>query len=179
MKLKSACSGAWIALLAAAVDRVGKSLMLRHEPGEIVRVIPGIVQFRRTANTGMAFSLFSENGAALTILAFSTVLGRTGAVLVCVCVTLFAFSTIIGWAYQGETAFGYLTGGRGLSLYRTVFALTAFWGAVVQLETVFRLADICNALMALPNLLCLLLLSGTAAKEARNFQIRLKAGGRK
>lgn len=68
MKLKSACSGAWIALLAAAVDRVGKSLMLRHEPGEIVRVLPGIVQFRRTANTGMAFSLFSENGAALTIL---------------------------------------------------------------------------------------------------------------
>lgn len=68
MKLKSACSGAWIALLAAAVDRVGKSLMLRHEPGEIVRGIPGIVQFRRTANTGMAFSLFSENGAALTIL---------------------------------------------------------------------------------------------------------------
>ena len=68
MKLRSACSGAWIALLAAAVDRVGKSLMLRHEPGEIVRVLPGIVQFRRTANTGMAFSLFSENGAALTIL---------------------------------------------------------------------------------------------------------------
>ena len=68
MKLKSACSGAWIALLAAAVDRVGKSLMLRHEPGEIVRAIPGILQFRRTANTGMAFSLFSENGAALTIL---------------------------------------------------------------------------------------------------------------
>ena len=68
MKLKSACSGAWIALLAAAVDRVGKSLMLRHEPGEIVRVLPGLVQFRRTANTGMAFSLFSENGAALTIL---------------------------------------------------------------------------------------------------------------
>ena len=67
MKLKSACSGAWIALLAAAVDRVGKSLMLRHEPGEIVRVLPGIVQFRRTANTGMAFSLFSENGAALSI----------------------------------------------------------------------------------------------------------------
>ena len=42
--------------------------MLRHEPGEIVRAIPGILQFRRTANTGMAFSLFSENGAALTIL---------------------------------------------------------------------------------------------------------------
>ena len=68
MKLKSACSGAWIALLAAAVDRVGKSLMLRQEPGVIVRAIPGILQFRRTANTGMAFSLFSENGAALTIL---------------------------------------------------------------------------------------------------------------
>lgn len=116
------------------------------------------------------------DGASLTILAFSTVLGRTGSMLVCVCVTLFAFSTIIGWAYQGETAFGYLTGGRWLSAYRTVFALSAAWGAAAELETVFRLADICNALMALPNLLCLLLLSGTVAGEARSFQARLDTG---
>lgn len=114
------------------------------------------------------------DGAALTILAFQTVLGRSGGVLVSVCVTLFAFSTIIGWAYQGETAFGYLTGGRGIPAYRVTFALAALWGAVVKLETVFRLADVCNALMILPNLLCLLLLSGTAAKEARTFQSRLR-----
>ena len=118
-------------------------------------------------------------GAELTISGFVATYGNWVTIFTAVAMCCFAFSTIIGWAYQGETAFGYLTGGRGLSLYRTVFALTAFWGAVVQLETVFRLADICNALMALPNLLCLLLLSGTAAKEARNFQIRLKAGGRK
>ena len=116
------------------------------------------------------------NGAALTILAFSTVLGRTGGALVSICVTLFAFSTVIGWAYQGETAFGYLTGGRGIAAYRTLFALSAFWGAAAELELVFRLADICNALMALPNLLCLLLLSGTVAKEARSFQVRLQSG---
>ena len=114
----------------------------------------------------------AADGAALTILAFRTVLGRSGGVLVCVCVTLFAFSTIIGWAYQGETAFGYLTGGRWISAYRTAFALTAFWGAAARLETVFRLTDICNALMAFPNLACLLLLSGTAAAEARAFEVR-------
>ena len=114
------------------------------------------------------------DGAALTILAFQTVLGKTGGALVSVCVTLFAFSTIIGWAYQGEIAFGYLTGGRGIPAYRAAFALAALWGAAVKLETVFRLADICNALMALPNLLCLLLLSGAAAKEARAFQTRLR-----
>ena len=114
------------------------------------------------------------DGAALTILAFQTVLGQAGGALVSVCVTLFAFSTIIGWAYQGETAFGYLTGGRGIPAYRAAFALAALWGAAVKLETVFRLADICNALMALPNLLCLLLLSGAVAKEARAFQTRLR-----
>ena len=113
------------------------------------------------------------NGAALTILAFRTVLGEAGGTLVSVCVTLFAFSTIIGWAYQGETAFGYLTGGRGIGAYRTAFALSALWGAVAKLETVFCVADICNALMALPNLLCLLALSGVAAAEARAFQTRI------
>ena len=114
------------------------------------------------------------DGAALTILAFQSVLGQTGGALVSICVTLFAFTTIIGWAYQGEMAFGYLTGGRWLYTYRSAFALAALWGAVVKLETVFRLADICNALMALPNLLCLLLLSGVAAAEARTFQVRLQ-----
>ena len=114
----------------------------------------------------------NADGAALTILAFRTVLGEAGGALVSVCVALFAFSTIIGWAYQGETAFGYLTGGRGIPFYRAAFALAAFWGAAVKLETVFRLTDICNALMILPNLLCLLILSGVVAAEARSFQAR-------
>ena len=110
------------------------------------------------------------NGAALTALAFETVLGPPGGLLVDVSVTLFAFSTIVGWAYYGETALVYLTGGRGLLPYRLLYALAAWWGAVEHLETVWALSDIFNALMAAPNLISLLLLSGTVSRELAAFQ---------
>jgi len=113
------------------------------------------------------------NGAALTILAFETVLGPLGAVFLSVSIVLFAFSTILGWEYQGERAFEYLTKSRWLPAYRFLYALSAWWGATAQLETVFQLADICNALMCFPNLICLLLLSGTVAREAVNFRKNL------
>ena len=100
-------------------------------------------------------------------------LGRWGAWFIGVSIVLFAFSTILGWAYQGEQAFAYLSGGRGLGLYRTAFALAALLGAEARLDAVFLFSDICNALMCIPNLLCLLLLSGTVVREARG------SGGRK
>ena len=96
-------------------------------------------------------------------------LGPFGAVFISLSVALFAFATIIGWEYQGEKAFEYLFGPRRLTLYRLLFAAAAAWGAVQQAEVVFCLSDICNALMCLPNLTCLLLLSGVVAREARNF----------
>ncbi len=110
------------------------------------------------------------DGAALTILAFRTVLGPLGGGFVSISVVLFAFSSILGWEYQGETAFTYLFGSRCLPVYRVLFILAVFWGAVEQLDVVFRLSDICNALMCLPNLLSLLLLSGTVAHDIRAFQ---------
>ena len=113
------------------------------------------------------------NGAALTILAFETILGPLGSVFLSVSIVLFAFSTILGWEYQGERAFEYLTKSRWLPAYRIIYALSAWWGAAAQLETVFHLADICNALMCFPNLICLLLLSGTVAREAVNFRKNL------
>ena len=113
------------------------------------------------------------DGAVLTILAFQTVLGRWGAWFIGVSIVLFAFSTILGWAYQGEQAFAYLSGGRGLGLYRAAFALAALLGVETRPEAVFLFSDVCNALMCIPNLLCLLLLSGTVVREARG------SGGRK
>lgn len=118
-------------------------------------------------------------GVALTVLAFQSVLGETGGALISLSVVLFAFATIIGWEYQGEKAFEYLFGTRPLLLYRLLFALAAAWGAVQQVEAVFRLSDICNALMCLPNLFCLLALSGTVAREARNFQSVIHPNRRK
>ena len=107
------------------------------------------------------------DGAALTILAFQTVLGPWGARLVSLSIVLFAFATIVGWEYQGEVTFAYLTGGRGRLLYRAVYALAAFLGAGLELGAVFAFADICNALMCGPNLLCLTAMSGEACRAIR------------
>nr|WP_326126380.1 amino acid carrier protein [uncultured Oscillibacter sp.] len=110
------------------------------------------------------------DGAALTILAFRSVLGPAGGLLVSVSIVLFAFTSILGGAYQGEKAFEYLFGTRYIPLYRLAFALAAALGAAAELEAVFRFSDICNALMCLPNLVCLLLLSGATARELEEFQ---------
>ncbi len=109
-------------------------------------------------------------GVALTILAFQSVLGPWGGVFISLSVALFAFATIVGWEYQGERACEYLFGFRCLPVYRILFAAAAAWGAVQQVEVVFLLSDLCNALMCFPNLLCLLVLSGDVVREARIFQ---------
>lgn len=129
--------------------------------------------------TGMPYE-----GAALTIAAFSTVLGSAGGVLVTIGIVLFAFSTILGWEYQGEKAFEYLTGSRRYNrIYRLIFSLLVYVGATQSLELVWGFSDIANALMALPNLICLLLLSGEVVREADAYEKTIKkekmAAGRK
>ena len=109
------------------------------------------------------------NGGDLTLLAFRTVLGDLGGRCIAVSIALFAFSTILGWAYQGETAFAYLTHGRGRLFYRLAYVLAALWGAGARLESVYLFSDICNALMAMPNLICLMVLSGEAVRAAHQI----------
>ena len=110
------------------------------------------------------------DGASLTVLAFESVLGSPGGSFVALSIVLFAFSTILGWEYLGETAFSFLSGGRFLVPYRTLFALAAWIGASVSLDAVFRFSDICNALMCIPNLICLLLLSREVSTEIRAYE---------
>ena len=110
-------------------------------------------------------------GSALTIAAFSTVLGNVGGYLVTIGITLFAFSTILGWEYHGEKAFEYLVGTHKLNMvYRIIFSLVAYVGATQTLELVWNFSDIANALMAIPNLICMILLSGEIAKDVKAFQ---------
>ena len=110
------------------------------------------------------------DGGALTLMAFETVLGEQGAAFLAVSIVLFAFSTILGWAYQGEVAFRYLSGGRRRNLFRTLYALAVFWGAGATLDTVYLFSDLCNGLMCLPNLVCLLTAGGEAVAGMRTFQ---------
>lgn len=115
-------------------------------------------------------------GAALTILAFETVLGKLGAVLVSIGIALFAFSTILGWEYHGEKAFEYiLKSPKYNMIYRIFFSMIVYVGATTALDIVWNFSDIANALMAIPNLICLLLLSGEIAKDMKEFQIILNA----
>ena len=113
-------------------------------------------------------------GAALTIAAFKTVMGDAGAWLVTIGIALFAFSTILGWEYHGEKAFEYIFSEKLVLIYRIVFSAVVFVGATMNLELAWKLSDIANALMAIPNLICMLLLSGEAARDMKAFQSVIK-----
>lgn len=115
-------------------------------------------------------------GSALTLAAFRTVLGDFGEKFMGICIVLFAFATIVGWAYQGERAFEFLMGGRTRYnlLYRFIYGLVAFVGCICPLQAVWNFSDICNGLMAVPNLLCVLVLSGRICREIREEDCRRK-----
>lgn len=128
--------------------------------------------------TSGAFGMVGANGepltgTALTIAAFETTFGSVGGYFISICITLFAFATIVGWAYQGEKAFEFLAGKtKYCIIYRFCYGFAAFIGAVCALEVVWDFSDICNALMAVPNLLCVLLLSGEACREIKEYEKR-------
>ena len=86
-------------------------------------------------------------------------------------ITLFAFSTILGWEYHGEKAFEYIFKTHKYNMvYRVVFSLVVYVGATQSLQLVWNFSDIANALMAIPNLICLLAMSGVIAKEVERYQ---------
>ena len=110
-------------------------------------------------------------GSALPISAFETILGEPGGWLVCIAIALFAFSTILGWEYHGEKAFEYLFGTHRFNLiYRIVFSLMVFVGATTTLKIAWNFSDIANALMAIPNLICMLAMSGVIVEEVNRYQ---------
>ena len=110
------------------------------------------------------------NGAALTQYAFAHGLpGEWGGWLVAVCLSMFAFSTMLGWSYYGEKSVEYLVGERFILPYRILFIVAIFFGAIRSLDFVWGLSDVMNGLMALPNLVGLLLLSGVIVKETRDY----------
>ncbi len=95
--------------------------------------------------------------------------GEWGHQLVTVSLIMFAFSTILGWCYYGERNIERLIGRRGVMPYRVIFSLIVFVGAVSELKTIWALSDVMNGLMALPNLIGILLLSGLIVRETRHY----------
>lgn len=109
-----------------------------------------------------------SDGGILTTLAFAQIPFLGPAILV-VGIISFAYSTVLGWAYYGERCVEYFAGKAGLLPYRVLYILVAVIAPVVSLNLVWKIADILNALMAVPNLVAVLLLSNVVARETKKY----------
>ena len=110
-----------------------------------------------------------ETGAALTTMSFNEALPGVGQYVVSFALAVFAFTTILGWAFYGEKCFEFLFGVGSIKIYRVVYILAIFVGAVLPLGFVWLLASVFNAMMAIPNLIALALLSPVVFKLTRDY----------
>lgn len=111
----------------------------------------------------------AQDGEILTYHAFGA-LGSLGALLLTISLATFVISTLLGWSYFGERALEYLGGARFITPYRLLWAVAAFIGCVIPRSAiVWNFADCANALMALPNLICMIGLSGVLLAETRYY----------
>jgi len=109
-----------------------------------------------------------HQGALLTKMAFGKV-HILGPIILTVGLVTFAFSTILGWSYYAEKAIEYLGGKKVIKVYRLVWVAAVYAGSVVNLAMIWNIADCMNALMAIPNLISLLFLSGVLVKETNKY----------
>ena len=120
--------------------------------------------------TGFQSGVYAYNGAALSSMAFSEALPYVGNIGVALATVFFSLSTILGWAYYGEVSVGYIFQKKRkvvVNIYRMVYVAFTFVGAVVGIEAVWLVADIFNILMALPNLVALIVLSGVVVRTTK------------
>ncbi len=118
-----------------------------------------------------------ESGAALTSAAFADALPGLGNYLVAISLAIFAFTTIIGWSFYGEKCVEFLFGVKAIKPYRLLWILAVPLGATLSLDFVWLVADTLNAMMALPNLIAIAILSPVVFSLTREYFERHKAGG--
>ena len=110
-----------------------------------------------------------QTGAALTQVAFQSAMPGIGDEVVAISLGIFALTTIFGWSYYGERCWQFLVGAWTIKPYRVLWTIAVFFGAVTHLDLTWTIADTLNALMAVPNLIGLLLLSGIVVTETKAF----------
>ena len=114
------------------------------------------------------------NGAAMTDQAFTSVFPEWGSFILMIGLVLFAFTTILGWNYYGERCVEYLMGVKAILPYRIIFVGLIACGPFLKLEAIWILADIVNGLMAIPNLIALLALTGVVVSETKAYMKHLE-----
>ena len=121
-------------------------------------------------------NLLGLKGAAVTQEAFHIAFGHWGQKLLAVCLTFFAFTTIIGWYYFGESNIRYLFKHRGLGIYRTLVLCAIVLGALGKVDVVWNMSDMFNGFMVMPNLLALFLLRKEVRAAYQDYLGRKKSG---
>ena len=119
-----------------------------------------------------------ESGASLTSMAFSQALPGVGDYIVAISLAVFAFTTLLGWSFYGERSVEFLFGVKAIVPYRIAWVLAIPLGATVNLGLIWLIADTLNAMMALPNLIALLLLSPVVFKLTKEYFEKERAAGR-
>ena len=157
-----------ISAAAAKTDNPGRQAMITMTGALISTLIICTLTALVLAVTDVAQAKGSMGGASLAFQAFESTAPGLGLV-VSVGLILFAFSTLLAWAYYGEKCAEYLFGIKAVIPYRILYALLVIPGAVMELETVWHIADIFNGLMAIPNLLALLFLRPVLVEETNRF----------
>ena len=161
-----------IAAAAAKTDSPGRQAMVTMTGALISTVIvcsiTGLVLavtevLGKTGDSGRVLT-----GATMAIQAFSSTLPG-GQFIVTIGLVLFAYSTVIAWAYYGEKCFEYIFGDKSVAIYRILFTLVVIPGAALKMEIAWSVADIMNGLMVIPNLIALIALSGVIVTETRTF----------
>jgi AGCS family alanine or glycine:cation symporter len=161
-----------IAAAAAKTDLPGRQALVSMTGSFLATIIMCSVTGLVLGVTGVFGSLDAQgkllNGASMTVAAFDSVFSG-GGYIVTIGLVLFAFTTLLGWAYYGEKCVEYLFGIKSVPLYRVLFTLVIIPGAVLELDIVWKISDVFNGLMAFPNLIGLCALSGVVISETKLF----------
>lgn len=132
----------------------------------IVCAMTGVVIVSSVLHVPGAFEGIADDEFVQT--AFAQLPG-IGSYVLTIALAVFAFTTILGWSYYGERCMEYLFGKKSVIIYRITFLIILFIGSVVSLGIIWEFSDLTNGLMAFPNLVALLLLSGTIVKTTKHF----------
>ena len=181
--IKDPVTQARIAMLGTVID----TLIICTMTALVILTLPGL-EFTTVSAIGdgtyAGFSESSQNlslaiyeGAAmskgevttLTSIAFANALPG-GGWIIAIAMIVFSFTTILGWSYYGERALGYLTGATNFTVYRILWCVAAFVGALMQIDFIWRLGDVASAAMTAPNLVALLALSGVVVKLTKEYE---------
>lgn len=159
-----------VSATAQSINPVRQALIASTGPffdTVIVCLMTGLVLVSSMLANNIGFNTI-QDGNALCLLAFSAI-PVVGKLILIVGIFTFAYSTILGWCYYGESALDYLFGKKPIKFYRIVWCIVVFLGAINSVQLVFDISDTLNALMAIPNILALFLLSKVIVKETNCY----------